>query len=107
VLLVGVGLAPAVWLVVACWTLAGVPSQLILVGVNTLVLGSGGGNAGGAVSVVQALRFVGSSATPAAIPPIYHADPLTGFLVPAALLAAVVPVALPRPCPGAADQDRP
>jgi MFS family permease len=107
VLLVGVGLAPAVWLVVACWTLAGVPSQLILVGVNTLVLGSGGGNAGGAVSVVQALRFVGSSATPAAVPPIYHADPLAGFLVPAALLAVVVPVALPRPRPGAADPDRP
>ncbi|MCW0216318.1 MAG: MFS transporter [Pseudonocardia sp.] len=99
VLLVGIGLAPAVWLVVVLWALAGVPSQLILVGVNALVLGSGGGNAGGSVSVVQALRFAGSSATPVAIPPIYHADPLLGFLVPAALLAVVVPVALPRATP--------
>ena len=92
----GVGLAPAVGLVAAVWAVGGVATQLVLVGVNALVLGSGRANAGGATSVVQAVRFGGGALSPAAITPVYHLDPLAGFLVPAALLAVVVPVALPR-----------
>jgi len=93
---VGAGVAPAVWLVTALWAVGGAASQLVLVGVNALVLRSSGENPGGSVSVVQAVRFGGGSLTPVAITPIYHADPLAGFLVPAALLVGVVPLVLPR-----------
>ena len=92
----GVGLAPAVWAVAAVWTLGGVATQLVLVGVNALVLRSAAVNPGGSVSVVQAVRFGGGALSPVAITPIYHADPLAGFLVPAALLTVAVPLALPR-----------
>ncbi|WP_132427162.1 MFS transporter [Pseudonocardia endophytica] len=94
-LIAGVGIVPVLWIVVALWTLAGVSSQLVLVGVNALVLGDvGPGNTGGAMSVVQALRFGGGSFAPVGITPIYHADPIAGFLVPAGLLAAGVPALL-------------
>jgi MFS family permease len=96
---VGVGLAPAVWLVAAVWALGGVATQLVLVGVNALVLGSAGANPGGSMSVVQAIRFGGGALSPVAITPIYHADPVAGFLIPAALLAVAVPIALPRTSP--------
>jgi MFS family permease len=92
---VGVGVLPTVWLVALAWALGGVATQLVLVGVNAMVLGSGGLNRGGAVSMVQAVRFGAGALSPLAITPIYHADPLAGFLVPAALLAVAVPVALP------------
>jgi MFS family permease len=92
---VGVGVLPAVWMVTLAWAIGGVATQFVLVGVNTLVLRSAR-NRGGAVSVVQAVRFGGGALSPIAIIPIYHADPLAGFLVPAVLLAAAVPAALPR-----------
>jgi predicted MFS family arabinose efflux permease len=95
----GVGLAPAVWLVAAIWAFGGPATQLVLVGVNALVLGSAAANPGGSVSVVQAVRFGGGSLAPVAFTPVYHADPVVGFLVPAALLAVVVPLALPRTSP--------
>ncbi|GAA4538094.1 MFS transporter [Pseudonocardia xishanensis] len=95
-LLACVGLAPVVWLVAVLWVLAGIPSQLLLVGVNALVLGGPGANRSGAVSVVQSLRFFGAAASPAGLPPIYHADPLAAFLAPAALLVAAVPALVPR-----------
>jgi len=41
-------------------------------------------------------RFGGQSVAPVAFTPVYHADPLLAFLVPAALLAAGIPLALPR-----------
>jgi MFS family permease len=94
--LVGVGLVPAVWMLVAVWALGGVATQMVLVGTNTLVLGSGRANAGGATSVVQALRFTGASLAPVAFTPIYHVDPMAAFLVPAGMLALVGPLALPR-----------
>jgi hypothetical protein len=72
-----------------------VATQLLLVGINALVLGSALGR-GGAVSVVQSLRFGGGALSPVAFTPLYHADPVAGFLVPAALLAVAVPAALPR-----------
>lgn len=93
--IVGVGTLPTVWGVAVAWAAGGVATQLLLVGVNALVLGSELGS-GGAVSVVQSLRFGGGALSPVAFTPLYHADPLAGFLVPAALLAVVVPVALPR-----------
>jgi hypothetical protein len=68
-----------------------------------MVLRSGGENTGGSMSVVSALRFAGAAASPVVVTPIYHADPLAGFLVPAALLAVVVPIAVPptpEPAPG-------
>jgi MFS family permease len=94
--LVGIGLAPTVWLVVALWAVAGLATQLVLVGTNTLVLGSGRENAGGATSVVQAVRFGGGASAPVLFTPVYHLDPLAAFLVPAGLLAVVVPLTLPR-----------
>ncbi len=95
VVVLGVGLAPTVGLVAAAWALGGVAAQLVLVGVNTLVLGGGGANAGGSMSVVQAVRFGGSAMSPAVILPVYHLDPLAGFVVPAVLLAVAAPLALP------------
>jgi MFS family permease len=95
--LVGVGLAPSVWLVVGLWAVGGVATQLVLVGTNTLVLGSGRANAGGATSVVQAVRFGGASVAPVVFTPVYQADPLAAFLAPAAAIAVVLPLALPRP----------
>lgn len=93
---VGVGLLPAVWMVTAAWALGGVATQLVLVGVNALVLRSSTQNPGGSMSVVQAVRFGGGAVSPVVITPIYVADPLAGFLLPATLLAVVVPAVLPR-----------
>jgi MFS family permease len=95
VVVVAVGALPAVWMVAVAWAVGGVATQLVLVGINALVLRSPQ-NRGGAVSVVQAVRFGGGALSPVAIIPIYHADPLAGFLVPAALLAGMVPALLPR-----------
>jgi MFS family permease len=96
VLLAGVGLVPVVWLVGILWALAGVPSQLLLVGVNALVLGSSETRGGGAVSVVQSLRFFGAAASPIALPPVYHQEPAAAFLAPAAVLIAAVPALVLR-----------
>jgi MFS family permease len=95
IVVVCVGVLPAVWMVTLAWAIGGVATQFVLVGVNTLVLRSAR-NRGGAVSVVQAVRFGGGALSPMVIIPIYHADPLAGFLVPAVLLAVAVPAALPR-----------
>jgi MFS family permease len=85
-----VGFLPALWMVALAWGVGGVATQLVLVGVNTLVLRAEE-NRGGAVSVVQALRFGGGALSPVVFTPVYQADPLAGFLLPAALLAALVP----------------
>lgn len=104
VVVAGTGLAPAVGLVVAVWALGGLAGQLVVVGANSLLLGTGLGtgrgpgqaNTGGATSVVQAVRFGGTAVAPVAFTPIYHADPLAAFLVPAVTIAVVAPLALPR-----------
>lgn len=93
---VGTGIAPTVAAIAAIWALGGLASQLLLVGINATVLAPGRENAGGAMSVVQAVRFGGGSLAPVAITPIYHADPLLAFLVPAATMTVLVPLALPR-----------
>ncbi|OLM18740.1 MULTISPECIES: MFS transporter [unclassified Pseudonocardia] len=102
VLVALIGLVPVLWVVVALWAAGGVCSQLILVGVNALVLGAGGPNSGGAVSVVQAVRFAGTAASPVGLTPVYHVDPVAAFVVPAGLLAVAAPAVLvagraPRP----------
>lgn len=93
VLLVGVGLLPSVAAAAVLWALCGVFSQFLLVGVNSLAL-SGGANPGGAVSVVQALRFVGAALTPAVFTPVYHANAPLAFLVAALVLVVGAPVPL-------------
>jgi MFS family permease len=107
VVVIGVGLAPAVWAVAAVWALGGLASQLVLVGVNAITLAPGRENASGAMSVVQAVRFGGGSLAPVVITPIYHADPLAAFLVPAAVIAVTVPLALPRSSGRRAARDSP
>ncbi len=90
------GLAPAVGAVVAAWAVGGVATQLVLVGVNALVLTDAAGHHGGSISAVQAVRFGGGSLTPLALTPVFAADPVLAFLLPALALAVVVPAALPR-----------
>ncbi|TNC25417.1 MFS transporter [Amycolatopsis alkalitolerans] len=80
-----IGVVGTLPLVVVAWAAGGVCGQLILVGINALVLGNGGG--GGAISVVTALRFLGMSVSPAAFTALYHHSAALGFLVPGALLA--------------------
>ena len=99
VVVLGVGLAPAVWLVALLWALGGVATQLVLVGVNALVLGSGRRNTGGSMSVVQAVRFGGGALSPVAFTPVHHLDPVAGFVLPAVLLAVAAPAVLPRDRP--------
>lgn len=96
-LLVVVGTVPNLVVVAIAWFLAGVASQCVLVGVNAAVLGDPGANRGGAVSVVQAFRFGGGAFSPVMLTPVYFADPTAAFLVPAALLAVVAPLSMPRP----------
>ncbi|GAB2648242.1 MFS transporter [Prescottella soli] len=79
------------------WFVAGVASQFILVGVNAAVLGGEGGNRGGAVSVVQSLRFSGAALAPLALTPLYAVHPNLSFLLPALLLAVLPPLLMPRP----------
>jgi len=88
-----IGVVPWVGAVGVLWAVGGFCAQFILVGLNTLVLTSAH-NPAGAVSVVQAFRFIGAAAAPIAFTPIYHQSAVLGFLVPAVLLAATAPVAL-------------
>lgn len=93
-LLVGaIGLLPSAVAVAAAWGLAGAAAQLVLVGVNALVL-RGRSGAGG-VSVVQALRFVGAAAAPAVFLGPYHVGPAAGFGLGGAVLV-VAALLVPR-----------
>lgn len=88
-----IGVVP--WLpgVVVLWATCGFCAQFLQVGLNTLVLTSEE-NPAGAVSVVQAFRFIGASAAPVAFTAPYHASPVLGFLLPGLLLAVTAPLAL-------------
>jgi MFS family permease len=92
--LIVAGLVPSIAVLAIAWAVCGICAQFVLVGVNTLVLSGTGPNKSGAVSVVQAFRFTGAAGSPVAFTPLYHADPLAGFLVPAALLAVTAPIVL-------------
>jgi predicted MFS family arabinose efflux permease len=89
-----IGVAPSVLAVGVLWAVGGFCAQFVQVGLNTLVLTSDGDNPAGAVSVVQAFRFIGAAAAPIALTPVYGASAVAGFLVPAVLLAVTAPVAL-------------
>jgi predicted MFS family arabinose efflux permease len=82
-------------LTVAAWAAAGVPSQLMLVGVNSSVLRRAGPNRGGAVSVVQSFRFAGAALAPLLLTPLYDVHPTMSFLVPAVLVAVLTPLLMP------------
>ncbi|HEX6361154.1 MFS transporter [Actinophytocola sp.] len=88
-----IGVAPWVSAVGVLWAIGGFCAQFVQVGLNTLVLTSEE-NPAGAVSVVQAFRFIGASAAPIAFTPVYHLSPALGFLLPALMLAVTPPVAL-------------
>jgi predicted MFS family arabinose efflux permease len=88
-----IGVAPWVAGIAVLWALAGFCAQFVQVGLNTLVLTSED-NPAGAVSVVQAFRFIGASAAPIAFTPAYQVSPALGFLLPGILLAVTAPAAL-------------
>ncbi|HEY0450094.1 MFS transporter [Actinophytocola sp.] len=89
-----IGVVPWLPAVAVLWALAGFFAQFIQVGLNALVLTGDNANPAGAVSVVQAFRFVGAALAPVAFTPVYHGSAAAGFLLPAVLLAAVTPLAL-------------
>lgn len=89
-----IGVAPWLAAVAALWAVAGFFAQFLQVGLNTLVLSGDGPNPAGAVSVVQAFRFIGAAFSPVAFTPLYHGSAAAGFLLPAVLLVITAPVAL-------------
>ncbi|WP_433612965.1 MFS transporter [Prescottella agglutinans] len=97
VLVAVVGTVGSAAVAALAWFVAGVASQFVLVGVNAAVLGAEGGNRGGAVSVVQSLRFSGAALAPLALTPLYAVHPGMSFLLPALLLAVLPPLLMPRP----------
>lgn len=90
VAITAIGLVDSLPVVVLAWAAAGVCGQLILVAVNSTVLGGSGG--GGAISVVTAWRFLGMSAAPAVFTGLYYSDPALGFGLAGLLLALMIPV---------------
>jgi hypothetical protein len=88
-----VGIAGSLPIVAASWALGGAAGQLVLVAINTTVLSGDHRGRGGAISMVHALRFVGTALAPAVFTAPYHADAALGFLLPALLLALTVPAA--------------
>ncbi|OLT46730.1 MFS transporter [Saccharomonospora sp. CUA-673] len=92
-LLVVIGATTTLPVAVAAWAAAGVCGQLVLVAVNTTVLADSSPGRGGAISVVQSMRFLGMAAAPAVFTAPYHADALLGFALPAAALVAAAPLA--------------
>lgn len=89
------GTVDVLLVVAVVWAMAGVASQFVLVGVNAAILGSGGANRGGAVSVVQSFRFGGAALAPLALTPLYALHPHVAFLIPAILLGILAPLAMP------------
>lgn len=99
VLVAAAGLFGSVGVVAVAWALAGVAGQFVLVGVNSAILTSEGANRGGAVSVVQALRFTGSALAPLTLTPLYAVSPAAAFVLPTVLLAVTAPLLMPRARP--------
>lgn len=89
-----IGLLPSLPAVALLWAMSGFFALFLQVGLNALVLTGNVTNPAGAVSVVQAFRFVGASLSPLVLTPVYHLSAAAGFLLPAALLVLVTPLAL-------------
>ncbi len=96
VLVAASGLLGTLGAVAVTWSLAGVAGQFVLVGVNSAILSSRGANRGGAVSVVQSLRFTGAALAPIALTPLYAVNPTAAFVVPTVTLAVAAPLLMPR-----------
>jgi MFS family permease len=87
------GLAGSVVALAAAWFAAGVASQFIWAGLNTLAVRSTPENRGGAISVVGAFKFAGNAVAPLVWLPIYLVRPSLAFALAggaAALIALVV-----------------
>jgi MFS family permease len=112
-----IGLLPWLPAVAVLWAITGVCGQLLMVGLNALVLsGEHIENRPGAISVVQAFRFIGAALSPIVFTPVYHVWPPAAFLLPGALLVITAPLALrarppagrpppPEPAPAPPDRD--
>ena len=77
----------------AAWIAAGLASQFIWAGLNTLAVRSSPENRGGAISVVGAFKFAGNAIAPLVWLPVYLSRPSLSFAVAgvvAALIALVV-----------------
>jgi len=94
--LTGIALTESLPLLAAAWALAGLGTQLMLVGINTTALTGDHTGRSGAISVVTSARFLGMAAAPAAFTGLYRHDPALGFLLPAALLVLAVPAVAAR-----------
>jgi predicted MFS family arabinose efflux permease len=92
VLVAAIGFLPSAVAIAAAWAVAGAAAQLVLVGVNALVLR---GSEAGGVSVVQALRFLGAALAPAVFLGPYHLAPAAGFGLAGVVLVAAS-VLVPR-----------
>ena len=86
VLVATLGVAPSWPVLAVTWSCCGLASQLVLVATNALTLRGVTTNRGGALSVVQALRFGGSAFAPPLWLPAYGVHPWLGFLLPAVVL---------------------
>lgn len=84
--------APTVVALGALWALAGVGSQMLWAGLNTLLVTGPSANRGGVVSLVGAFKFAGSALAPVAWLPLYDARQWYAF-VGAGCSAALVSVA--------------
>jgi MFS family permease len=85
-------LAPTVALLAGLWALAGVGSQVLWAGLNTLLVSGPSSNRGGVVSLVGAFKFTGSALAPVAWLPLYETRQWYAF-AGAGLSAALVSVA--------------
>jgi MFS family permease len=84
--------APTVALLAALWALAGIGSQVLWAGLNTLLVSGPTSNRGGVVSLVGAFKFAGSALAPVAWLPLYDARQWYAF-AGAGCCAALVSVA--------------
>jgi MFS family permease len=83
---------PDVALLAGVWILAGVGSQLLWAGLNTLLVSGRSTNRGGVVSIVGSFKFAGSALAPVAWLPLYETEQWLAF-AGAAVAAALVSVA--------------
>ncbi len=94
------GIAPTAAVLGLVWFGSGLGSALLWAGVNVMAVEAVPGNRAGGTSVVSAFKFAGNAAAPLMLLPLYHADPVLGFLGAAALAAVtgalILPLRVPR-----------
>jgi MFS family permease len=93
------GVAGDLAVLATAWFAAGVASQFIWAGLNTLAVRSTPENRGGAISVVGAFKFAGNAVAPLIWLPLYLSEPALAFAaagVAAAAIAVVVQGVRPR-----------